>query len=438
MPRFSTSDKGAVLIMKNDIHDGGPALKRWLAGLLALMMTAMAPGQALCQVVAAPQARPEAGVKAVTIVQGPSLVMTPEILKRWGVVLDKNVPGNYYDMSQSRREELDAHVLEWEGDRLADVATLKQLVGENWKNFVDANEIPTAEGKKLIERSKSRVMGANSAGMKLAAGLVADMPKDAAAKNGALDNVASKSNSMFDGAVSAGTGVGAAVVDGLGMSGFFTAQAFGDAAIALGNTAQSLGNTAATLGQQAGAAAAAGNLAEAGRLGAQAEQAGAQAAQAGAQAEANGAKAVKAANGAKTLTLIGGGLMVADGIWDIYKGLSDGKKIVEYLKLNESSIQRGASLLPPSVIELLEKKADKADERVVVGGVKIGAGAVQFSSLLVPIELAAYFLYAGAAIYLAAQIYQHREAIAKLFKSIWQWIKSVFGSKAPAAAAPKP
>jgi hypothetical protein len=75
--------------------------------------------------------------------------MTREILERWFISME-----SYERMSDARREELEAQMLDCEVMRLMEVQKLKCLVGERWKDFVDAKEHPNAEGRKLLDRAQ--------------------------------------------------------------------------------------------------------------------------------------------------------------------------------------------------------------------------------------------------------------------------------------------
>jgi hypothetical protein len=271
--------------------------------------------------------------------------------------------------------------------------------GQGYANIKAAEHIGTPPGKAHMP---------SLAQSGLAAGLAGNVPMAAIEKSVSAETASENSGALFNDKPSAVAGAGVVGLNIFAGTHFLSA-------LALKAQALSMAGTATGLAGQAGAAAAAGNMAQAQQLGMQAKTLGA-------TAKATGAKAMGTAHSAVVLTAISGGIMVADGLWNIHTGVAEGQRFKDELQYTNDYLENApgpySQTAAQEIKDNLQLKIDKAKELVAVGGVKTGAGALQLGSLLVAPAVAPVLLAAGSVVYLGAVIYQHREAIKDFFRRL--------------------
>jgi hypothetical protein len=196
--------------------------------------------------------------------------------------------------------------------------------------------------------------------------------------------------------------------------------------MALKGTALTIAQQAAVAKTGAEAALSAGNLPQALSLGQraqtlanQAQAVGGQARSLGGQAVQVGEKAKHAAHVAKTASIVGGAMAIVDGLFTGYQGFKQIDAVKAAFEVAGQSLARIANEENRETYELarqdyeqvtpiLLKLARHADTTVVLGGVKIGCGALTLGSAFMSGPLAPIVAGAvGSTCYLGTAIYDH-------------------------------
>ncbi len=393
----------------------------------------------------------------------------PSLLRVWNMTMEQ-----FAALPNEQKVKLLKGMGFLEAGRRIRIEMLKAVAKSDWGNYLTAEGQITAEGEKLIEEAQAKRLaeiasldmgrlGVNSAQVAEISGLLLDGA-------GAVQ-LSGKANSIFDGsAPSKPRMVGEVVTGAVGAAGagyLFGALAAKDQALAFASQALASKAVAQSLATQAGMAARAGNLPLAGQLAGQAKAAGAQAMAFKEQALQAAEKAHHLANAAKILTTVSGGVAIADGAWDVYKGIdakidqkhktaieesflaaidavSEGVFIdvgsriasayfamlgiapspeqaaiiaqafndVAYAMPADLAVE-AASIIRQALAQL-EIQGRKAEERIIIGGVKVTAGAaIVIAALLLNPITGPWVAAGGSVVYLAATVYQNRAALAE-------------------------
>ncbi|HAZ08641.1 MAG TPA: hypothetical protein DCZ01_09005 [Elusimicrobia bacterium] len=275
------------------------------------------------------------------------IIVDDEVLRRWDIE-----PALYDALPDERKKIVEQLVRPLEQIRRGQVAELKSLAGEGWKRYVDEREKPTPEGLQLLNRNAQESTQLKEA-KKINLGVVSSIIPDPRAS-------AQDGGAVFDGARAqkAASIIAPAAVVAADISAgaeFLRAQRIGDRTFSWSSKADSAGS-----------------------------------------------KALHTAKIGQTLTAVGGGLAVADGVWNIVSGV------------------------------MLAHKTHKGNfnERTIIGGVKVGGGTLQLLSLAL-LAAAPYLLAAGSLLYMGASIYQYRHEIAAFIVKFCKKIKEIFYPKKP-------
>lgn len=384
-----------------------------------------------------------------------------------------------------------------EAGRRMRIEQLKVVAKSNWLNYMTPEGRITPEGEKLIDEAQANKMdeianlnmeqlGVNSAKVAEISGLLHNGV-------GAVE-LSGKANAMFDGGTpSKPRMVGEVATGAVGAAGtgyLFGALAAKDQALAFAGQALASKAAAESLAMQAGMAARIGDFANAGQLAGQAKAAGGQAMAFKEQALQAAEKAHHLANVAKILTTISGGVAIVDGVWDIYKGVDAKIDVENKTAIDQSflaainAVSEGvfidvgsriasayfamlgitaspeqtaiigqafndvayampadlaveAAAIIRQALAQLEIQGRKADERIIIGGVKVTAGAaIVIAALLLNPITGPWVAAGGSVVYLAATVYQNRAALAEA----WDAFVNMFsaGDKAAIAEAVSP
>lgn len=380
-----------------------------------------------------------------------------------------------------------------EAGRRIRIEELKAVAKSDWMNYLNPEGQITPEGEKLIEEAHAKKLAEladlDMERLGVTSAQIAEFTEQIS-KGAGAGELAGKANAMFDGsAPSAPRLIGETATGAVGMAGtgyLFGALAAKNQALNFASQAMSAKATAQSLAVQAGMAARAGQFAQAGQLASQARAAGAQALSFKEQALHAAEKAHHLANIAKILTTVSGSVAVADGLWDVYNGIvanidtkkqmaveesfqaaidavsaglimDVGSRIAEayfaMLGITPSPTQAGiigqafndvayampanlaveASAIIRQALARLDMQGKKADERIVIGGVKVTAGAVIIvAALLLNPVTGPWVAGGGSVVYLAATVYQNREALLEAWNT---FVNSFKGDKTAFAEA---
>ncbi|MEK7388414.1 MAG: hypothetical protein AAB036_01815 [Elusimicrobiota bacterium] len=404
----------------------------------------------------------------------------PSLLQVWNVSAER-----FAAMTDEQQVKLIKGMGFLEAGRRMRIEELKVAAKENWMNYLTPQGHITPEGEALIDAAFARAVAEIEPLDWSLLGLDPETVSEigGSASSGAdAEELARKTSSLFDGSGPSApmllgeTATGAAGAAGSGH--LFAALAAKHQALAFAGHAQAAKAAAQALARQAILAAKSGDLARAGQLAVQAKASGAEAMNLKEAALHAADKAHGLANLAKILTVASGGIAIADGLWDVYKGIeargdtqdqrevdesflaavqavSDGvmtdvgsriaRAYFSMLGIEPSSVQRDiivqsfndvAFAVPAEIaakaaevvrraLAELEAQGRRADERIVIGGVKVSAGALIVISALLLNPVTGPWVAAGASVvYLAATAYQHRD---KLLEA-WEAVKLFFSS----------